>query len=106
MYDIDPVIIEPTYYEERTISEMKAVEKPHLVLYIRPSCPYCQRVTRYLKEIGKSIPQKDIGKDKKAAAELIRKGGKQQVPCLFINGKPLYESRDILNWLKANQNKY
>ena len=33
---------------------------------------------------------------------LIRDGGKLQVPCLFIDGKPLYESDDIVAWLRAN----
>ncbi|WP_373454247.1 glutathione S-transferase N-terminal domain-containing protein [Halanaerobium congolense] len=27
---------------------------------------------------------------------------KRQVPCLFIDGEPLYESSDIINWLKSN----
>ena len=39
---------------------------------------------------------------KKAAKELIQVGGKQQVPCLFIDGKPLYESLDIIRWLEEN----
>ncbi|MFW5961846.1 MAG: glutaredoxin family protein [bacterium] len=43
-----------------------------------------------------------MNQDQKAEAELIEVGGKRQVPCLFINGEPLYESRDILNWLKSN----
>lgn len=29
-------------------------------------------------------------------------GGKTQVPCLVIDGKPLYESLDIIEWLKTN----
>lgn len=33
--------------------------------------------------------------------ELIRVGGKQQVPCLFIDGKPMYESGDIVMWLQG-----
>ena len=33
---------------------------------------------------------------------LIENGGKEQVPCLFIDGKPLYESLDIIDWLKAH----
>ena len=37
--------------------------------------------------------------------ELIRVGGKQQVPCLFIDGKPMYESLDIVEWLRANPQK-
>lgn len=29
-------------------------------------------------------------------------GGKRQVPCLFIDGKPLYESSDIIAWFEQN----
>ena len=34
--------------------------------------------------------------------ELVQLGGKSQVPCLFIDGKPLYESGDIIDWLQNN----
>ncbi|MDU3117838.1 MAG: glutathione S-transferase N-terminal domain-containing protein, partial [Finegoldia magna] len=27
------------------------------------------------------------------------KGGQDQVPCLFIDGKPMYESMDIIKFL-------
>ena len=33
---------------------------------------------------------------------LMEVGGKRQVPCLFIDGAPLYESSDIIDWLRAN----
>jgi glutaredoxin len=33
---------------------------------------------------------------------LVEVGGKKQIPCLFIDGKPLYESKDIVAWLRAN----
>ena len=33
---------------------------------------------------------------------LIEVGGMEQVPCLFIDGKPLYESLDIIAWLNAH----
>jgi len=55
-----------------------------------------------MEENNIAFPLKNIRKDKKAARELKNKGGKKQVPCLFINGKPLYESDDIINWLKEN----
>ena len=32
--------------------------------------------------------------------ELIAIGGKQQVPCLVIDGKALYESSDIVAYLR------
>lgn len=34
--------------------------------------------------------------------DLINRGGKDQVPCLFIDGKPLYESDDIIKYFKEN----
>ena len=84
----------------------KGEERPELTLYIRSSCPYCVKVTNYLKKHGKKIPTVDIGKDKGGKADLIRIGGKQQVPCLIIDGEALYESSDILQWLKTHKNKY
>lgn len=34
--------------------------------------------------------------------DLIKRGGKDQVPCLFIDGKALYESDDIIKYFKEN----
>ena len=31
---------------------------------------------------------------------LLSHGGKNQVPCLFIGQRPMYESIDIINYLK------
>ncbi len=45
---------------------------------------------------------KDIHQDPSAREELIKIGGKSQVPCLIIDGKTLYESWDIIEWLKKN----
>lgn len=66
------------------------------VLYFRPFCPYCNKVLAFMKDKGIEIPTRNIAADPEAAAELERVGGKTQVPCLFIDGKPLYESDDII----------
>ncbi|PXV64008.1 glutaredoxin family protein [Halanaerobium congolense] len=74
-----------------------------LVLYYYPTCPYCRKVTKFIdKHDLEEIELKNINQDEEAEAELIEVGGKRQVPCLFINGKPLYESNDIINWFKSN----
>ncbi len=71
-----------------------------LELYYYPECPYCQRVLRVIREHGyKGIVLKNIHADAKADATLVRVGGKHQVPCLFIDGVPMYESLDIIDWL-------
>lgn len=71
-----------------------------LVLYHFESCPFCVRVRRFISDNGLSVQEKDIHKDPQAHQELIRVGEKSQVPCLFIDGKPLYESSDIIDFLK------
>jgi glutathione S-transferase len=73
-----------------------------LTLYHFESCPFCQKVRRFIKEHGMTIPEKDIKLDSAARDELIGIGGKAQVPCLVIDGVALYESGDIITWLEEN----
>ena len=71
----------------------------NLVLYMRPTCPFCLKVLRYMKKNDIEVPLKNIMEDPQALKELETIGGKNQVPCLFIDGKPLYESDDIIEFL-------
>ncbi|WP_350344591.1 glutathione S-transferase N-terminal domain-containing protein [Proteinivorax tanatarense] len=73
-----------------------------LKLFIMKTCPFCQKVERYMKENNISIEVADIKEDPKSKEELIEQGGKVQVPMLLIDEKPLYESNDIIDWLKEN----
>ena len=78
---------------------------PQLTLYYKPSCSYCQRVFSFMRTKNITLPLKDVVSDSKNYEELIKIGGKGQTPCLVIDGKALYESRDIINWLEANYKK-
>lgn len=71
-----------------------------LVLYYKPGCPYCDRVIFFMDGNDIELHMKDISKDPEAKRHLIEVGGKNQVPCLFIDGKPMYESEDIVAYLK------
>lgn len=73
-----------------------------LELYVMTGCPYCIKVKKFLASNGISIPQRNITTDRTAEQHLIAVGGKRQVPCLFIDGKPLYESSDIIIWIQKN----
>lgn len=68
-------------------------------LFIMPGCPFCHRVLDYMGEHGIELPLRDITQDREAESRLIKVGGKRQVPCLFIDGEPLYESSDIVDYL-------
>ena len=74
-----------------------------LELYKMDTCPYCRKVMSYIESSGRNdIVYKDIIQSREAEEELIKTGGKRQVPCLFIDGEPLYESLDIIDWLEAH----
>ena len=74
-----------------------------LELYKMATCPYCRKVMEYIASTGRTdIIYRDINEDKEAEQTLITLGGKRQVPCLFIDGKPMYESMDIIEWLKEH----
>lgn len=73
-----------------------------LDLYYYDSCPFCQKVLRAMHSLGieDKVTLKNILTNQKNADTLVRVGGKRQVPCLFIDGDPLYESDDIVAYLK------
>lgn len=71
-----------------------------LELYKRNSCPYCVRVMNVIDDLGIDVQMRDIQQDPDNLQRLIEVGGKRQVPCLFIDGSPLYESADIIEFLK------
>ncbi len=75
---------------------------PTLVLYQFDQCPFCVRVTSYLRRRGIVVPIQNTMTDRGARQELIEIGGSSQVPCLIIDGDPLYESEDIIDWFDEN----
>lgn len=77
--------------------------KEKLVLYHFPTWPYCRIVLDYTKKNNIELIDKNIQEKNEYKEELLQLGGKIQVPCLLIDGKVMYESGDIMRWLKENQ---
>lgn len=75
-----------------------------LVLYGRPSCPYCARVDRVIEEldIEDKITRRSTTHGTKWRADLQNRTGSTQVPCLFIDGEVMFESADIIDWMRSN----
>lgn len=73
-----------------------------LELYIMPGCPFCRKVLSYMERRAIDIPLRDITANPNDRSTLQNVGGKVQIPCLFIDGKPLYESDDIIAYLEAH----
>lgn len=71
-----------------------------LELYYMPTCPFCRKVITWMQEHNiDDVVMHDITSEPGAAEKLVEVGGKKQVPCLFIDGKPMYESDDIIEFL-------
>jgi glutaredoxin len=74
-----------------------------LELYFFKSCPYCQKVLSSLEGKDHSIALKDTRENENYYKELKEvNNGITQVPCLVIDGKPMLESDDIIEFLKNN----
>ena len=76
---------------------------PQLTLYHFAGCPYCQKVKDFLKSADITVPMKDIRENPAWRDELIKIGGKPQVPCLTIGTQALYESSDIIAWFRNKE---
>lgn len=76
-----------------------------LRLFYKPTCPYCMKVMRVIEKYDIDVEYVDISADPKAKEELVNIGGSEMVPCLFIDNEPMYESSDIIHYLKTNYAK-
>lgn len=73
-----------------------------LELFYKSDCPWCHKVMGFMDAHHIELEMHDIYAEEDGDAErarLIEFGGKRQVPCLFIDGKALYESSDIIDYL-------
>lgn len=78
-------------------------KSPSLVLYYFDACPYCQRVMTTIKRLRVKVDYQNIMEDEAAMEKLVEDTGRRTVPCLYIDGRPMHESQDIMNWLEENQ---
>ncbi len=73
-----------------------------LELYYFEACPYCQIVLDTIKSLNLKVSYFDTSKNSTFKEKLIKDTNRATVPCLYIDNKPMHESRDIANWLKNN----
>jgi len=76
--------------------------KPELVLFQFPQCPFCAYVLAEIRRLNVDVELKNTRENPKHREELVKRTGKTQVPCLFIDGKPMHESSDIVAYLRSH----
>ncbi len=75
-----------------------------LTLYYKETCPFCQRVLQMAENLKVELDLKNVVEDESAHAELMEKGGIDQVPYLVDSEKDtaMYESSDIIEYIREN----
>jgi len=58
-----------------------------VTVYSTESCQWCAKAKEFFKENKIAFTNKNVGKDAKAAKEMIAKSGQKGVPVIDINGK-------------------
>lgn len=96
-----PLLFPPSLQGESEIPTFQ-VKSETLTLYYTPKCPYCKPVVAKIREKNIPVTLKNVSNNNAYYQELVNVGGKAQVPCLVINGRAMYESNDILNYLDNN----
>jgi glutaredoxin len=69
-------------------------------LFISEACPYCQKVMKYFEENNIEYNKIDTA-DEDNVLRLMTLGGKDQVPFLVDGDVKMYESSDIIEYLKT-----
>ncbi len=70
-------------------------------LFIKSACGFSRSVLLARDNLGlqEALPVRNISDDSAAKAELENLAGKSQAPCLMIEGKPMFESAEIIELL-------
>ena len=72
-----------------------------LELYYFPQCPFCAHVLHEIRNLEINVTLKDTRENPAYREELITLTGKTQVPCLVVDSKPMFESMEIVAYLRS-----
>ena len=68
---------------------MTMKRQKRVIIFSTPTCSYCVKAKRYLKDKGIRFKDIDVSRDMKAAQDMERRTGQRGVPVLLIDNKPV-----------------
>jgi len=78
---------QPRSASEPRMAEPKSARPARSVtVFTTQSCSWCVKVKNYLRQNNVAFKEVDVGRDHRAAMDLVRRTGQQGVPQLDING--------------------
>jgi len=98
-------ITRPTPVQRSAETQTEVDEQTNnMALYHFQMCPFCVKTRRQIRRLALNIENRDARNDPQWNEELIKEGGKYQVPCLKITADDgsvewMYESTEINQYL-------
>jgi len=70
-------------------------------LFVKSDCGHSRKamLARTNLHLESKVPLKNVTEDAAAKEELARLAGKDQAPCMIVDGKPMFEADDIVRYL-------
>lgn len=77
-----------------------------IIIYGTDSCPWCHKAREFMKEHKIKFTDKNVGEDRKAAVEMIKKSGQQGVPVIDVDGEIIvgFDEEKLRNLLNIKYN--
>jgi hypothetical protein len=74
---------------------------PDAVLFVKSHCGFSRAalLARDNLHLQERLPVRNVSEDAAALDGLREAGGKEQAPCLVVEGRPVYESQEIIRYL-------
>ena len=82
----------------------KAMEKPKIIAYLKPTCGWSNGVRAVLKKYDLPYEDRDIINDPAQRQEMVEKSGQMLSPCVEIDGQMLADisGEEVEAWMLAN----
>ena len=73
-----------------------------MLLHQFQSCPFCKKVRSKLEELDLDYETREVPRDKSKRTTIKELSGQIKVPVLEDDGKVIYDSSDIVDYLEEN----
>lgn len=73
-----------------------------LELYYSPENETCKKIMSLLKLQHLTYTPKDISGNLVHLQKLLHITGSKMIPCLFVDGLPIQNENEIINWINQN----
>ena len=70
-------------------TKLKPKSTKKVVLFTTPTCGWCKKLKTYLIERRVKFKEVDVSRDRKAAAEMVKRTGQMGVPVILIGSKAI-----------------